>query len=79
MDFNQMFPIYLNVYIFTQIWMKLFSFDQIYLKLFDHTQLLLIYFNVYNFTQNLNTFLVSPNLMKAVGITTWSSLLKGSD
>jgi len=50
--------------------MKLFSFDQIYLKLFDHTQLLLIYFNVYNFTQNLNTFLVSPNLMKAVGITT---------
>jgi len=29
MDCTQMFPIYLNVFIFTQIWMKLFSFAQI--------------------------------------------------
>jgi len=29
MDFNQMFPIYLNVLIFTQISMKLFSFAHI--------------------------------------------------
>jgi len=48
------------------------------LKLLDDTQLLLIYFNVSNFTQNLNEFLVRPNFMKAVGITTRSSSLKGS-
>jgi len=29
MDFTQMFPIYLKVFIFIQTWMKLFSFAQI--------------------------------------------------
>ena len=53
---TQMFPIYLNVFIFTQIRMKLFSFAQIWLKLLDRTQLLLIYLNVSNFTQNLIDF-----------------------
>jgi len=28
MDFTQMFPVYVNVFNFTQIWMKLFSFAQ---------------------------------------------------
>ena len=49
MEFTPMFPIYLNVFDFTQIWTKLSSFAQIY-----HTQMLLIYPNVSNFTQNLN-------------------------
>jgi len=53
MDFTQMFPIYLIVFIFTQAWIKLFSFAQIYLKLLDRTQMLLICSNVSNFTQNL--------------------------
>jgi len=29
MDFTQVFPINLNVFIFTQFWLKLFSFAQI--------------------------------------------------
>jgi len=33
MDFTQVFPINLNVFVFTQVWLKLFSFAQIYLKL----------------------------------------------
>jgi len=41
-DFTQMFPIYVNAYNFTQIWIKLSSFAQIYLKLLDHTQMFLI-------------------------------------
>jgi len=47
MDFTEMFPIHLNVFIFTQIWSK---------KLLVCTQKLLIYSNVFNFTQNLNEF-----------------------
>jgi len=53
MDFTQMFPIYVIVFHFTQIWMKLFSFAQIWLKLLDHTQMLVIYPNVSDFTQDL--------------------------
>jgi len=52
-----MFPIYLNVFIFSQLWMNYFSFAQIQLKLLNRTQMLLIYWNVSNFTQNLNEFL----------------------
>ena len=29
MDFTQVFPVYLNVFVFTQIWLKLFSFARI--------------------------------------------------
>jgi len=29
MDFTQVFPINLDVFVFTQIWLKLFSFAQI--------------------------------------------------
>jgi len=29
MDFTQVFPINLNVFVFTQLWLKLFSFSQI--------------------------------------------------
>jgi len=29
MDFTQVFPINLNVFVLTQIWLKLFSFAQI--------------------------------------------------
>ena len=42
MDVTQMFPIYVNVFNFTWIWMKLFAFAQMYLKQLDGTQMLLI-------------------------------------
>jgi len=29
MDFTEVFPVYLNVFVFTQVWLKLFSFAQI--------------------------------------------------
>jgi len=45
MVFTEMFPIYLDVFIFTQISMK---------KLLDRAQMLLIYSNVFNFTQTLH-------------------------
>jgi len=68
MDFTQMFPIYLNAFILTQIWMKLLSFAQIWLKLLDRTQMHLIYSNVSNIPQNFRSFLSGPNSIKIVGI-----------
>jgi len=56
MVFTEMFPIYLNAFIFTQIWRKHFSFAQIQLMLLACTQMLLVYSNVSNFTQNLNEY-----------------------
>jgi len=29
MDFTQVFPVNLNVFVFTEVWLKLFSFAQI--------------------------------------------------
>jgi len=52
MDFTQVFPVYLDVFVFSQVWLKLFSFVQIKLKLLYLTQMLLFYSNVSNFTQN---------------------------
>ena len=66
-----MFPINLNVFVFTQICLKPFSFAQIYLRLLYLTQMFLFHSDVSNFTQNVILgFLVGPNLMKAVRITT---------
>jgi len=42
LKFTQIFPIYGNIFIFTQIWMKLSQFTQISLRWLKFTQMILI-------------------------------------
>jgi len=42
LEFTQIFPIYGNIFNFTQIWMKYSQFTQISLGLFKFTQMILI-------------------------------------
>ena len=42
LKFTQIFPIYGNIFNFTQIWMKLSQFAQISLRLLKFTQMILI-------------------------------------
>jgi len=42
LEFTQIFPIYGNIFNFTQIWMKLSQFAQISSRLFKFTQMILI-------------------------------------
>jgi len=41
LEFTQIFPIYGNIFNFTQIWMKLSQFAQISLRLLKSTQMIL--------------------------------------
>jgi len=41
LEFTQIFPIYGNIFNFTQIWMKLSQFAKISLKLLKFTQMIL--------------------------------------
>jgi len=42
LEFTQIFPIYGNIFDFTQIWMKLSQFAEISLRLLKYTQMILI-------------------------------------